>query len=332
MLKRLKWRWWQYLTLILPIALVGSVAGWYGRIFYTNQQPSQLVEIRENTPQYHYINPLLLVNSPRQAPEYATLKNTIAAYISKAKSQNLATDISIYFRDLNSARWIGVDENKLYDPSSTLKVAVMLGYLKLADNNPQVLLKQLPYTKTVDPGQHYPPKQPLASGSYSVRDLIEAMIIDSDNTALAALYQNNHDAFVDVFKSLQLPPPPNLLTLDFMSPKTYSEIFRTLYSSTYLSRNISEQALQLLTYTHFNQGLAAGVPSGTIVAHKFGEHTSVDASGQLISHQLHDCGIVYYPTDPYLLCIMTRGSDFSHLEITISTISQITYQQVSKKT
>ena len=154
------------------------------------------------------------------------------------------------------------------------------------------------------------------------------MIVDSDNDALTALYDNDRQVFIDVLQRLRITPPPTIETEDFMSPKTYAQILRTLFSSTYLSRSASEQALQMLSYTSFKQGLVAGVPAGTIVAHKFGEHTQA-INDQPLSHQLHDCGIIYYPGRPYLLCVMTRGQNFSQLENVISGISRVVYQQIS---
>jgi hypothetical protein len=41
--------------------------------------------------------------------------------------------------------------------------------------------------------------------------------------------------------------------------------------------------------------------------------------------QLHDCGIVYAPGKPYLICIMTRGSDFKRLSPVIAQISKQVY-------
>jgi hypothetical protein len=48
-------------------------------------------------------------------------------------------------------------------------------------------------------------------------------------------------------------------------------------------------------------------------------------------NQLHDCGIIYYPGNPYLLCVMTRGTDWSALEKTIQTISAMTYKEVDSR-
>jgi beta-lactamase class A len=313
----------------LGLACVASFfGGWYARIQYTNAQPSRLVEIRENDTLYHYINPLILVDTPRQAPEFGPLKENVNDYISEVESEKSASSVSVYFRDLNSGRWTGINEDESYDPSSLLKVAVMVGYLKKASDDATILLKKLPYVYTSDPGQNYKPEHPLQNGTYTIRDLLQAMIIGSDNDALALLYNNDRDAFVDVLKTLQIPPPKSLDALDFISPKEYSSVFRTLYSSTYLPRGFSEQALDLLVYTDFKNGIVSGVPAGTIVAHKFGEHTTaVNDIAQ--SRQLHDCGIIYYPGKPYLLCVMTRGNDFKSLESVLSNISKITYTFVS---
>jgi beta-lactamase class A len=323
----MKGKAYKYIGIPLLCIFCG-LAGWQIRILYTNAQPSRLVEIRENSAEYHFINPLLLVDSPREAPEYSALKNQIEKYAADAKSKGSAESVSVYFRDLNSGRWIGADPDILYDPASTLKVAVMIGYLKAAEKDPLILEKRLDYVASVDPGQHYKPEHPLASGSYTVGDLIRSMIVDSDNTALHALYDNDRQDFVDVLKALQIHPPMNISSLDFMSPKAYSSLFRTLYSATYLSTQLSEQALKLLSITNFKQGIVAGAPTGTVIAHKFGENTSVMPDGTVEFHELHDCGIVYYPGHPYFLCVMTKGQDFTPLEKILSDISKIVYTKI----
>jgi hypothetical protein len=63
------------------------------------------------------------------------------------------------------------------------------------------------------------------------------------------------------------------------------------------------------------------------VAHKFGERTGFAGGVK----QLHDCGIVYYPKNPYLLCIMTRGTDFTKLESTIAAVSKMVYQEFDSR-
>jgi hypothetical protein len=41
--------------------------------------------------------------------------------------------------------------------------------------------------------------------------------------------------------------------------------------------------------------------------------------------QLHDCGIVYFPNHPYIVCLMTRGYDWNVLEKTLKDISKIIF-------
>jgi len=42
--------------------------------------------------------------------------------------------------------------------------------------------------------------------------------------------------------------------------------------------------------------------------------------------QLHDCGIVYYPQRPYVICVMTKGRDLDVLKNVIKGISEIVYE------
>ena len=117
-----------------------------------------------------------------------------------------------------------------------------------------------------------------------------------------------------------------------MSASQYSTFFRALYNGTYLPWGLSEQALGLLASTNFNNGLVSGVASSTIVAHKFGERTSQLQDGTFIGRELHDCGIVYYAANPYLLCVMTKGQGtFPQLAGVISTVSKLVYTYVATK-
>ena len=58
------------------------------------------------------------------------------------------------------------------------------------------------------------------------------------------------------------------------------------------------------------------------VAHKFGERELPNAD------QLHDCGIVYVPKHPYLLCVMTRGDSLTNLTTVIAGLSEVVYNDV----
>jgi hypothetical protein len=116
------------------------------------------------------------------------------------------------------------------DRASMLKVAVMVGYLKSASTNPDILTERFAYVPKADFGQHYPPAKTLMAGQYTVKDLLETMIVDSDNVPLTLFLEQGRQALVDVLKSLNIPPPATTGAVDFMSPQMYSRIFRTLYS------------------------------------------------------------------------------------------------------
>jgi hypothetical protein len=47
--------------------------------------------------------------------------------------------------------------------------------------------------------------------------------------------------------------------------------------------------------------------------------------------QLHDCGIVYYPKRPYILCVMTRGEKMDVLPKVIKEISTEVYRNVDEQ-
>jgi hypothetical protein len=112
-----------------------------------------------------------------------------------------------------------------------------------------------------------------------------------------------------------------------ISAKDYSLFFRILYNSTYLDRDYSEKALSLLSQTTFKDGLTAGLPKDTVVAHKFGEHVVTDSQGNETGVELHDCGLIYGKPQ-FLLCVMTRGENSDNLKTVIKDITSLVYNEI----
>jgi beta-lactamase class A len=206
----------------------------------------------------------------------------------------------------------------------------MIAALKKTDVNSSFLNQKVHYKERVD--ENFTPNikdvDLIKIGNYyTILQLIESMVIHSDNEAKELLIQAVGDFYiVKVMEEIGVDIKNDNLSQDFISVKEYSSFFRLLYNATYLSRDMSEKALQILSKSTFNGGIKSGLPHGIIVANKFGERGFADKDLK----QLHDCGIVYYKNSPYLLCIMTKGNDFNSLSTIIQGISQIVYNNVNK--
>lgn len=316
----------------LGLLLIGICVGWSATYIYNRfNTPTPPIDVRVDSLEYKFINPLIFSKTSKSfyADEYQVLHNSFNRKINEFIRSGDAKRISVYFRDLNTSHWTGVNEDDTYDPSSLLKVTTLISYLKDFGNRPSILTDKIYYKGSDDSGQYYKTQDKLPVGYHSVSELLDTMIIDSDNTAKQILTDSNREGFQNVYKDFRLPIPLSTEGNDYMSARSYSVVFRALYNSTYLSWDISEKALKLLSLTHFDKGIVAGVAQGTVVAHKFGEHTYVQGQGGIIgSRELHDCGIVYYPQHPYLICIMTQGMEFPKLEKVVSTLSKVAYNYV----
>lgn len=288
-----------------------------------NSTPVQVV--REDSAEYEFINPLLFtVGAESELPEYQPLKDIITDYTGTAIAGKDIKDVSVYFRNLNSAQWISVNDDTTYSPSSMLKVVTLMAVMRAAEADPSVLKKHLMIvgddTELVEKQQRYAVENPIRSGrTYPVSTLIDNLIIDSDNVAnIALINMLGADRLDPIYEDLQLDP---LGSGASYTAEEYSHVFRTLYNSTYLSRSVSEKVLNLLSRTKFDQGIVAGVPTDTVVSHKFGSHVVTPSEVEL-----HDCSIIYYPDSPYFLCVMTRGSEFEPLETSIADISKLVWE------
>ncbi len=317
-------------------SLLFLVIGIFAGLFLSNKvsttSSSSLSALREHSDKYKFIAPYLASSDKdTQSDNFKNLKNKVNNFISS--NTGTGDTVSVYFRDLNKGEWFGIDQDKGYAPASLLKTVIMIAYFKKAEINPGILSEQLTYEsnlKTLLEGIPFEDPSDLKTDvSYSVDSLISKMIIDSDNGATNLLFTHLDDSFLNkVYKDLSLPLPGDEGYYD-ISAQAYSLFFRILYNATYLSRSLSEKALGILSRASFQDGLVSGVPKGTVVAHKFGEYIHGE-EGVVDSVELHDCGIIYLPNDPYFLCVMTHTKSLDKDKNIIKNISSIVYSYLTK--
>lgn len=315
--------------------IFGLVVGiLFDKLFFNVKEiSSNFYNVRLSDPKYKMISPVLLSGLSIQGDtqEFKTIENTLKLQTYDALNLPGMENISIYFRNLKNGLWAGIGENIGYDPASLLKVPIMITWLKKEQDHPGTLAKWLIWTGSPDDNKREEFYTLHPGQSYTVENLITLMIEKSDNDAKDLLLSNlDAQTLNTVFSDLNIKTWGDTAgTSKQISASMYSRFLRILYNSSYLNRDASEKALELLSSTNFNTGLVAGVPSNIPVAHKFGQYTDSDPTSPI---ELHDCGIIYYPKSPYLLCIMTRGkTSIETLESIIKTVSETVYNTVSKE-
>jgi beta-lactamase class A len=226
---------------------------------------------------------------------------------------------ALYFEDLTTGASIGINEQEDFVPVSLLKVPLMIATLKEVEEG-AVSLNQLVTLDKEDIDSSSGDLWEKGAGyQITVKDLLVDLIQHSDNTAVYALSRHvvSEKAVEESRSILGLISTSNDSNGSNISPMDYSNMLRELYFSNYLRKPFSELALTLMTNTDYNSQIPAGVPVNIKVAHKIGVY--------LTEGYYHDCGIVYAPGKPYILCVMSKNTDSLEADKVISQISKIVY-------
>ncbi len=316
------------ISLILVIVLV-FIAGWgIGHLQKKNPDPCPERFLFLNPNVNCGTKPVIDKSNPR------ILHESLSKLIESKKSSGEVDEVSVHFRDLIGGPSLGINEDELFIAASLLKLPTAITFYKLAEEKiPDLLNRQLRFesSQSATLEQYYKPAKTITPGtSYKVRELLSNSLIYSDNLSNEVLkaslnsIEPNINLVARTYQELGLVSPTSLNQAD-ISTRGYASIFRQLYNASYVSPESSNSILSLLAESEFDQGIASGVPDNIKVANKFGERFLGDAK------QLHDCGIVYFPDNPYLICVMTRGKNFETLAKVIGEISKMVYEEMESR-
>ncbi len=238
-------------------------------------------------------------------------------------------EVSVVVKDLDTNWEIAFNKDVLLPSASLVKIPIMLSCYYAAQEGKINLTDTVSLSNSVKvPGSKVLGEAPAGS-VFSIQDLLEPMITESDNTAANVLIETmGFDALNSYFKKIGLKNT-NLSRkmLDFKERSEGVENYTTaremaylleaLYHKKFLNKNVSEKCLRLLGQQKINDRIPRGLPQGIPVAHKTG----------LENYICHDVGIVYTGKGDFLICVLVRHSDkfAKPTKRFISRLSSLTY-------
>lgn len=304
------------LFLLVCVLLVISI----GVNFFLLQRKSSQ-KPPETAQDFPFLSPRIFAqNQNNILINFIALRSKLNEYVSSVKEP-----LGLYFEYLPSGVSVGVNEKDEFVLVSLLKVPVVMAVYKNVAQGTTHLSDMLTIADADRDNKFGNLYQKPIGTQISVEDAIKLTLIDSDNTAKNLLgHTLTNDDITDVFDYLDIPKDTEGKNL-VVSPKNYSSILRSLYLSSFVPKQYSEDILNFLTQSQFSDKLGAGIPTTIPVAHKIGVFQPDDSETPVYT----DCGIVYIPHRPYILCIMTK-SDNQAAQDHMKTISQIVYQYVLK--
>lgn len=254
---------------------------------------------------------------------FIPLRQTLKEYVEKQNGK-----VGVYFEYLPSGTSIGVNSTDEVQLASLSKVPAVMEILKKIERGEISLDDKLIIEKKhLDQGFGTLWKQGEGT-RLSVEELIRLALVESDNTAYNVLLgQLTNEELTEVYRNLDISitiNPKDETRYLLVSPKNYSSIFRSLYLSSFLSEKNSNYILNILTQTAFSDKIPAGVPNTVKIAHKIGVFENTNTLKDVFT----DCGIIYVPNRPYILCTFVLDTD-EQTQKHISYISKMIYDYVS---
>jgi beta-lactamase class A len=261
------------------------------------------------------MNLIILLAALTVAQSPATLESKVRALIAGS-----GAEVAVAYRTLDGKSELLIDPDKSFHAASTMKVPVMIELFRQVETGKLKLDDPLPIRnefRSIVDGSPYK----LSEGDDSdlevyanvgktmtLRRLNELMITVSSNFATNLLIEKlgaeNIRATVtklgaDGMKVLRGVEDSKAFEKGMNNATTARALlvlFEKIGQSKAVSPAADKEMLEVLKRQKFNDGIPAGLPKGTPVAHKTGTITRIH----------HDGGIVLGP-EPYVLVILVRG-------------------------
>lgn len=231
------------------------------------------------------------------------------------------TQYSFYFEYLPSGTSIRVGDDNELIAASLIKLPLVMNLYRSAELGKINLDDTVTITESELDGGYGDLWKKGAGAQYTLRQLAQMALEQSDNTAAHAIFDHTTNLLNEENQSLaQLDVDENTNNGQaVINAKSYTSVLKSLYFASYNNRDNSNEILSYLTKSAETRRLTKSLPRDIKVAHKNGVYNQTWAES--------DCGIVYVPKRPYAICIMVGLPEDTANEF-MADISRLVYDYI----
>ena len=178
--------------------------------------------------------------------------------------------------------------------------------LDAADDSEAELYKAVGQTRTL---RQLSELMITVSSNFATNLLIEKLGVDNIRATVHSLHADGMNVLRGVEDNKAYEKGLNNTT----TARGLEQLLEALARGEAVDEDASRQMIEILERQKFNEGIPAGLPPGTRVAHKTGEITKIH----------HDAAIVFAPR-PFVLVILVRG--IADIKVSAALMADITRQ------
>jgi beta-lactamase class A len=234
--------------------------------------------------------------------KFQRLSNEIHSYALKFSGR-----LGIVIKDLQTKQSIEINSDNLFPSASLVKLPIMAAYFQ-AEKDGKVSLSEKLTLKKKHKARPRTRLSRMKSGTkIEIRDLIEAMITKSDNTATNVLVEalgfkclnKSFDRFglskTDIRRGIMDLSKRNKGIDNLTTPQDMALFLESIYRGELVSTQASREMLKILKRQKINDRIPVSFPESIVIAHKTG----------LLSNAVSDVGIVFTRKGDFIICILT---------------------------
>lgn len=266
---------------------------------------------------------------PEPSPNQAAWNEMTASLANSAK--RFPGEMGIYIKDFRTGQVWEYKADQRFPSASLIKVPIMSAVFERIRNGEIRIDDELILKKGEKRGGSGRLRHVRYGTRLTIRQLLEKMITESDNTATAMVldhlgvaYAQKHFREKIGFRETNISLEGMSLDSDYVpienytTPREMSMLFEKIYRGEMIDRVSSDSMMEILKRTKNRSRFKKGLPPTWELAHKTG----------MLRRSCHDVGVFFTPQGEYVMAVMTsmKAADYHYAANYISRVAKITYR------